>query len=114
MAKILDLNSIQVPTLELIFPDENRTTLHILAPTEALISEMESWVKQGLDPLAKGDRASVETAYDLTARLLSCNSEGVTITAEDLRGKYKVDIWKLIPVVQGYMDFISEIKNEKN
>lgn len=114
MAKILDLNNIQIPTLELIFPDADHTTIHVTAPTEALVSEMEAWVKQGLDPVAKGDRDSVEAAYDLTARLISCNKEHITITAEDLRGKFGVDIWRLIPVVNGYMDFIGELKNEKN
>ena len=114
MSKILDLNSLQIPTLELTFTDDKHTTLHVTAPTEALISELESWVKGGLEPLSKGDQASIGLAYDLTARLLSCNREGITITAEELRATYRVDLWTLIPVVNGYMEFISEIKNEKN
>lgn len=114
MPKILDLNNLQIPTLELIFADANHTTLHVTAPIEALINEMEAWVRSGLEPLANGDKASVETAYDLTARLLSCNKEGLHITGADLRTTYRVDIWTLIHIANGYVEFISEIKNEKN
>lgn len=114
MPKVLDLNTLKVPVLELTFTDEARTTLHVNAPTEALVNEMENWVKDGLETLAAGDKTSVETAYDLIARLLSCNQEGLELTAEDLRGKYKVDLWLLIPLVKAYGEFISEIKNEKN
>lgn len=114
MPKVLDLNNLKIPTLELIFTDEARTTIHVTAPTESLINEMESWVQTGLEPLASGDRASVDLAYDLTARLLSCNKESLTITAEDLRGNYGVDIWTLVAILNAYTEFISEIKNEKN
>ena len=114
MAKVLDLNAIKMPTLELIFTDAARTTIHVTAPTEALINEMESWVKTGLEPLSAGDSRSMEMAYDLTARLLSSNREHLTITAADLQGKYNVDIWTLIAILNGYTEFISDLKNEKN
>lgn len=114
MAKVLDLNSIKLPTLELVFTDEAHTTIHVTAPTEALINEMESWSKTGMEALSAGDNTSVELTYDLTARLLSCNKERITITTEDLKGKYGVDIWLLIAILNGYTEFISEVKNEKN
>lgn len=111
---ILDLNDLQVPTLELIFKDANRTALHVTAPTEALINEMKSWVKQGLGQLSGDDAESMTVAYDLMARLLSCNEENVTFTADDLRNKYNVNLWSLIHIVKGYSSFISELENEKN
>ena len=114
MPKVLDLNDLKIPTLDIIFADEARTTIHVTAPTEALVSEMEGWVKSGLSPLAQGDRASVETAYDLTARLLSCNQENISLTADDLQNKYNIDLWTLLAVIKAYAEFISEIKNEKN
>lgn len=114
MPKVLDLNNLVIPTLDLTFADEARTTIHVTAPSEGLVSEMEGWVRSGLGPLAQGDRASVELAYDLVARLLSCNKECLAICADDLRVKYNVDLLSLIAVVTAYMDFISEIKNEKN
>jgi hypothetical protein len=114
MPKVLDLNNLVIPTLDLTFADEARTTIHVTAPSEGLVSEMEGWVRSGLGPLAQGDRASVETAYDMTARLLSCNKECMSITATDLKDKYNVDLLSLVAVLKAYTEFISEIKNEKN
>jgi hypothetical protein len=114
MAKVLDLNAIKMPTLEIIFTDETRTTIHVVAPTEALINEMESWVKTEMGALSAGDSTSLEKAYDLTARLLSNNQEHTTITAADLQSKFSVDIWTLIAILNGYTEFISDLKNEKN
>ena len=114
MPKILDLNAIKLPTLDIIFADESRTTIHVTAPTEALINEMESWIKTEMGTLSAGDSTSMEKAYDLTARLLSNNQERAGITAADLQGKFRVDIWTLIAILNAYTEFISELKNEKN
>lgn len=114
MSRVLDLNTIKLPTLELTFTDADRTTIHVTAPTEGLINEMESWVKTSMDTLSAGDNNSVEAAFDLTARLLSCNRERLTITSADLQKKYSVDIWTLVAILNAYTDFISDIKNEKN
>ena len=64
--------------------------------------------------LSAGDNNSVEAAFDLTARLLSCNREHLAITSADLQKKYGVDIWTLVAILNAYTDFISDIKNEKN
>lgn len=124
MAKILDLNNLELPTMELIFPGENGITLHVTAPTEALINEMKSWAKTDLGKLSAGDAESVDLSWDLTARLLSCNMEGVEFTAADLQAKiadtdvckkHHVDpLFVLIKIVKTYMEFIQEIENEKN
>jgi hypothetical protein len=114
MPRVLDLNNLKIPTLDLVFADEARTTIHVTAPTEALIDEMENWIKTGMDQLSAGDSKSVELTYDLTARLISCNKERLTITADDLHNKYSIDIWTLIAILNAYTEFISDIKNEKN
>lgn len=114
MPRVLDLNAIKMPTMELIFTDAARTTIHVTAPTEALIDEMENWIKTSMASLSEENSESVELSYDMTARLLSCNREGITVTVADLRDKYGVDMWTLIAIINAYTDFISEIKNEKN
>ena len=124
MAKILDLNKFELPTMELVFPGAASTTLHVTAPSEALINELKNWAKTDLNKLSTGDHESVDLSYDLTARLLSCNMEGVELTAATLREKiaetdvckkHHVDpLWVLIQIVKTYMEFIHEIENEKN
>lgn len=124
MAKILDLNNFELPTMELIFPGPDRTVLHVTAPTEALINEMKSWAETDLGKLSAGNPESVDLSWDLVARLLSCNLENICFTAAELRAKiaemeickkHKVDpLFVLIKISKTYMDFIHEIENEKN
>lgn len=124
MVKLLDLNNFELPTMELILPGADRTTLHVTAPSEALINEMKNWAQTDLGKLSTGDCESVELSYSLTARLLSCNLEGVELTAETLREKiaetdvckkHKVDpLWVLIQIAKTYLEFIHELENEKN
>ena len=124
MAKILDLNNFELPVMELILPGAERTTLHVTAPTEALINEMKTWAKTDLGKLSAGNEESVALSWDLTARLLSCNLEGIEFTAAELQAKIaETDVCKLhhvdplfvlVRIVKTYMEFIQEIENEKN
>ena len=124
MTKILDLNTFELPTLELVFAGENRTTLHVMAPTEALVDEMKTWTKKDLGQLAEGGEAGVEKSYDLFARLLSCNTEGYKLTGAELKIKIKETpvckqhgadpLWVFLQIAKAYAAFISEIENEKN
>lgn len=114
MARVLDLRTVELPELELTLLDDNFTTIHVTMPTEALINELENISSETLRQMAAGDRSTIESAYDLTGRLISCNKEGITITAEDLRGKYHVEWLVLLVLLKDYMSFINEIKAAKN
>ena len=115
MAKVLDLNNIeQMPTLELTLQDENRTTLLVTIPSEGLINELEVNGPQLSKVLRKADKAGMDACYDLAARLISCNRNGRTITAEELRGEFKMSFESLLVFYSGYMDFVEEIRNLKN
>ena len=113
MNKVLDLNSAQRPTLELTMMDDDRTVIRVSTPTEAMVQELQS-MGPNLGKLTKGDKSSVELIYDLAARLISCNRDFVTVTAEELRGKYRMDLESAILFFSAYMDFIAGITNEKN
>lgn len=115
MPKILDLNTMETPVFELTLKNKERTTLRVTAPTEALICELENMVNSGdLSRLTSGDRESVEASYDLVAQLISCNMGNVVITGPELREKFGVGLWDLMAIVKAYVEFINEIKNEKN
>jgi hypothetical protein len=104
---------VQRPTLELVLNDEAGTTLHLTTPTEGMVQELQD-VAAELRDAQKGDMESVALAYELTARLMSCNRDGVTVTVEDLRGKYRFDLETLFIFYGAYLEFINEIKNAKN
>lgn len=113
MAKVLDLTTVERPTLELILNDENRTRLHLTLPTEGMIQELQE-IGTRLGGATKGDQESVAVAYELTARLMSCNREGVAVSVEDLRGRYGFNLETLFIFYKAYFEFINEIKEEKN
>ncbi|MBR5865727.1 MAG: hypothetical protein IKY89_05590 [Alistipes sp.] len=115
MAKVLDLNNIeQMPTLELTLQDENRTTLLVTIPSEGLINELEVNGPQLTKVLRKGDKAGMDACFDLAARLISCNRNDRTITAQELREVYKMSFESLLVFYSGYMDFLEEVKSLKN
>lgn len=110
---ILDLNTVQRPTLDVTLQDDARTTLRVKTPTEAVINEFEALLPE-LHKIQQGDRNAVDLIYDLTARILSCNRDFVKVTAEELRGKYRMDLEAAIIFWAAYNEFIDGIANAKN
>ncbi len=113
MARILDLNSVQHSIMDLTLCDDNRTVLHLDFPTEQLVRELEGMGPR-LKELETGDHSAVDMIYNLAAQLISCNLDYVKVTAEDLRGKYKMNLYGAITFFSAYMDFINELADEKN
>ena len=113
MAKVLDLNSVQRPTLELTLQNDERTLFRVSTPSEGMIEELQALIPE-LSKLEAGNRESVAMIYDLAARLISCNRDYVKVTAAELRGKYRMDLESAILFFSAYMDFITEITNAKN
>ena len=115
MAKRLDFNSIQRPTLEITMCDKDKTEFRLVAPSEALIEKLEAVGPEMVEIMEKGDLNSIRAVFDLAAELISCNDEGKQVTADDLRDKYKLRLDAMIVFFSIYLDFIDEeIKNAKN
>lgn len=118
MAK-LDFRTFNRPVLELTMVDAAETTINVTSPTQGLIAELEAMLPELEGIYAAGDKVAIDAIYDLAARLISCNKEGLQVTAADLRGKY----WPAEPVANmlyavgfysAYMDFVQEINAGKN
>lgn len=114
MAKTLDFNKLKRPTLPLVMPDEQRTQIFVTTPTEALVEEFLIMGSELEELVKNGDGESIRESYTLAAKLISCNTQGLQVTAEDLRDKYMLDLVKLIYFFSAYADFINEISNAKN
>ena len=112
MAKSFDFNSFSRPALEVILNKD--TVLNVTTPPERLIEQLMA----NADEIGKiKDQKNIElirSCFEFCAELISNNLEGVTVTAEDLRDKYKVDAVGLLAFFHAYVDFISEINNAKN
>ena len=114
MARTIDFNALEQPTIEVVMRDEAKTKINVTAPSEALIEKLNANIDV-IKSACKADNPQVmDECYSLTAEFMSCNKEGLTITGEDLRKKYNVNYVMLFVFLANYMDFIDEIKNAKN
>lgn len=114
MAKSLDFNSVQRPTLELTMKDDARTVIRVSMPKEALIERLSAGLSELREIVAQQDGESIRALFELAADLISCNRNFVTVTAEDLRDKYHMDFEDLTIFFSAYLDFVNEIQNAKN
>lgn len=114
MAKTLNFNTIVPPTLPLVMRDDAKTKITVTAPVEELVEKLQVIAPRMTEMLEGDESESVPVIYDLAARIISCNKEGLQVTAEDLRGKYRMNLELLVVFFSAYLDFISEITNAKN
>ena len=114
MAKAFDFSAFNQPTMEVTLKGEEPVVLHVTTPSEYMIEQL---LAAGDDIAALKCAKNIEAvrwAFDFGAKLLSCNTAGLQVTAEDLRDKYHVGTIALVSFFAAYMDFISEITNAKN
>lgn len=114
MAKILDFNAIEQPTLEVVLRDKAKTHLHITAPSVELVERLQANTESITKACKTKDMKSLQVCYDLAAEFVSCNQEGVQINGDELRGVYGVDYTLLFVFFVAYQDFITDIKQAKN
>ena len=113
MAKMLDFNSYRRPTLLLRMKDEAMTKLHVTTPTLDLVGEVRANLPEIQGALGSDATAS-RAIYELAAKLINCNMDGVTTNAEELATKYEMNLEDMTLFFSAYMEFLGEIKNAKN
>lgn len=114
MAKILDLNALDQPILEVKLRDADRTVFKLTTPTTRLVEKFIA-AKSELSAVAKSrDVEKIQKLYELTAELISCNADYITVTAEELRDKYRLTFGDLVVIFAAYLDFIKEFNDAKN
>lgn len=114
MSKSFNFNALAQQTLEVTLSEADGVVLHVTTPPEYLIEQLSASVEE---LTSMGEGQSIEktrASYALVASLISCNLEGVTVTADDLRTKYKVAPLVLAAFTTAYMDFINEFHTAKN
>lgn len=114
MGRLLDFNSVEVQTLDIVLRDEERTAFHLKYPTEGLVQELMRLSPMMHKVLEEGDPESLELTYDLVAKLINCNRDGIKVTGSELRTKYKMDFELIVIFCNNYLDFINDLTNAKN
>lgn len=112
MGKSFNFNDVARQTLEVTLAAD--VVLHVTTPPERLIEDLAAASSAIAELGVEQNKEKVEASYKLAAELISCNLEDVKVTAEDLRGKYKIAPLVLAAFVAAYMDFINAFHNAKN
>ena len=114
MAKMLDLNALDQPILEIKLRDENRTIIRLTTPTTKLVDRFVAAKAEMSEIASSRDVEKIKRLFELTADLISCNADYITVTAEQLRDKYRLTFGDIVVIFAAYLDFIKEFNNAKN
>jgi hypothetical protein len=113
MANVLNFNNIKKRYLTVILPDEKQTTLMIGTPTKALTSDINliqtNFEKMNSD---NGDADTFNELYSACAKVMSRNKAGIKITKKQLEIIF--DLEDILIFFTSYVNFISELANQKN
>lgn len=115
----LNFNTLMLPVLELEMSDEAKTEITVTTPTEGLVEELEKMLPNASTIFAADNPDSIDACYDLAARVISCNRQGIQVSVDDLKTKYwpkdkQTNQLYLLAFFKAYVDYIDELKNEKN
>ena len=108
----LDFRSFNQKTWEAVLPDG--TALHLTAPSEELIEKLTANLQTLTTIFESRDERMFESAYDLAADFISCNTEKLKMTGEELRHKYEFSTVYMTAFFRQYIAFVNEIQNAKN
>lgn len=95
--------------------DKDQTVFHLTIPNVAVVQELKT-IGTELQGAIDNDSLSLETCYDLAAKLFSCNRLHIIVTADELKDKdkYDMELEDLILFFNAYTEFISKLIKEKN
>ena len=114
MVKTLDFNALERPVLELTLADKDKTVVRAIPPTEELVERLMSASSEMKEVVKEGTADTVRALFELIAELMSCNLDGQTFTAEELRDKYNMKLYEATVFVKTYLEFIQELNSAKN
>ena len=112
--KTLDFNAIQRPALTLTMKDDEHTVIRVTTPKTALIDRLVSGMTELEEILKKKEPNTLRAVYDLAAELMSNNLDFITVTGDELRDKYKLELDDMVVFFSVYLDFVHELQNAKN
>lgn len=112
--RVLDFNVERLPVLSLVMRDDAKTRIDVTTPTEGLYEELRHIAPQLTGAVKEPDSLDAQESYELAARLISFNQQGLRVTAEDLAGKYRFNLESLILFYGAYVRFVDEVTSIKN
>ncbi len=111
---ILHFNQYRPPILPIEMLDDARTVIQVVPPTVDLQEELRARSADFNALLTGGDDEKRAALFDLAARLMSCNRNMRTITAEQLQTTYGLVEEDMVVFFEAYTNFVRGIENAKN
>ena len=112
--KMFDFNAVQKPTLPVKLGDTDGTIVHLSYPTLELADRLTALAAEIGDIAAKKDGRALREAFSIIAAVMSCNEDGFTFTAEELRDKYHMTLLVMARFTANYLEFLKEANDAKN
>lgn len=112
--KMFDFNAVQQPTWPVKLKDDAQTVVTLSAPTTELVDRLIAVTPELEEAARTKDGKTIRAIYALVADIMSCNEDGFTFTAEELRDKYRLTLLDVFKFVPGYLEFIKEMQDAKN
>lgn len=113
MNKSLDFNKFNKNDFTVTLRDGKK--LLITTASKKMVDKL-MMVGEKIDTLDKNsdetDKQQLDDLYDITAKLMNKNKNNIEITKEYVEENF--DLEDIIVFFRGYIDFLSEIANQKN
>ena len=110
MSESLNFTTINKQYLNVTLADENNTTISVCMPTKALLRELTA-IKIEINE-AEDKFEALDVLYDVCAKTMSRNRDGVAITREFLEEIF--DFEDIVIFLKKYMDFVTKVAGRKN
>lgn len=112
--QMFDFNTIQQPTWPVKLADADQTVVHLSYPSLELADKLTAMSQSLKDVVNSNNSETVRKAFGVVAAVMSCNEDGLTFTAEELRDKYHMTLLGMARFTAGYLNFLQEANNAKN
>lgn len=110
MAKSFDFNKIKPKTMNVTLSDENKTVLSVMTPDKKLRDDLVALY----DNVDETDEDEInEALYDLSARVMSRNKQGIEINSKQLKELFP-DHMFIMAFLNAYIEFVGEVADSKN
>lgn len=113
MSKTLDFNTFNKNDFTVTLRDGKK--LLITTASKKMVDKLMA-VGEKIDTLDENsdetDKQQLDDLYDITAKLMNKNKNNIEITKEYIEENF--DLEDIIVFFRGYIDFLTEIANQKN
>ena len=112
--QMFDFNAIQKPTWPVKLADDAQTVVHLSYPSLELADRLMAMSESLKEVVSKNNAETVRKAFGVVAAVMSCNEDGLTFTADELREKYHMTLLGMARFTAGYLSFLQEANEAKN